>query len=214
MSEASESAARLPTPERAQYTAGAGSRRRAGQQARVTNPWLRELERAGRFVGAGGSTLAIVGFALPIGSGWFEVDGYDSLLLLLLRGDWADTSNSIGGLGWALIPLVFMLSGSVLAWPITFSLMAEPATQRFPRLSLVVFVLGCLVLWNVVGATFCLAATLGGLVAFVALTLLMFRNPARSHPWMYALVPLAGLTRLRRRNRAVSCRRGPLEPGS
>jgi hypothetical protein len=32
-----------------------------------------------------------------------------------------------------------------------------------------------------------------GLVAFAALTLPSFRNPAQSHPWVYTLTPLVGL---------------------
>src|SRR5690348_5987400 len=100
MSEISERAAGSPVP---------GS----GQRIGVTDLWHRTLEQVGRFAGSIGSALAIIGFALPIGSGWYQVDGYRSFLLLLLMGKGADTSHS-GGLGWEWIPLVFLLGVAVL----------------------------------------------------------------------------------------------------
>src|SRR5215475_11971327 len=103
MLEASGNAAHLTEPGDEQDHAVPGSRRLPGPQARVTAPGRRHLERVGSAVGAIGSTLAIVGFALPIASGKSLGDGYGILLLLLLRGTWAITSHSGGELGWALL---------------------------------------------------------------------------------------------------------------
>lgn len=184
MSEASSNAAHLPA---------SGSRRRPGPQTLLTAPRHPFLEHVGSFVGASGSTLALVGFALPMAAGGFQGDGYGTFLLLVLRGNWAHTSTSGGRLGWELLPLVGLLGVSVLAAPLTLSLTTARTTQRFPRLSLGVGVLSGLLLWYIVGATFCLAAGLLVPLAFGALVLLLFRNPAQSHPWLYALVPLVGL---------------------
>jgi hypothetical protein len=92
MSEISESTASPPEPGNERYMAVMGSRRRSERQARVTEP--RPLEQVGRFAGSLGSALTIIGFALPIGSGWYQVDGYE--IFLLLRGNWADTSQRLG----------------------------------------------------------------------------------------------------------------------
>lgn len=189
MSEASGQAARLPEGE--PRTAAAESASRPRQQA--TNPRLTTLERVGSVVGSVGSALAIIGFALPIVSGPYQGDGYSVfLLLVLLQGNGPQTSSS-GGLGWAAVPLILWLLVAVLAGPISLSLMAEPATRRFPQLSLGVFVIVCLALADAVGATFCLAAVVFGPVLFVSLVLLSFRNPTRGHPGMYTLIPLVGL---------------------
>lgn len=191
MADTSRNAASRPAPGNEQDPAVPGGWRRAESQALLTALGPRLVERVGRWVGASGSTLAIVGFALPIASGPFQLDGYRTFLLLLpqpLGGNWA-----FAGLGWELVPLVLLLLVTVLAAPLTLSLATERVTARFPRLSLGLFGLSCLLLWSVVGVTFCLAAALIGPVAFGAWVLLSFRTPAQSAPWMYALVPLAGL---------------------
>ncbi|HEY7357239.1 MAG TPA: hypothetical protein VH590_12260 [Ktedonobacterales bacterium] len=169
-----------------------GNAARSLSRARVTHPRRQMLERVGRLAGCIGSALAIVGFALPILSGPYQGDGYSVFLLLLVRGNWAQTYPP-GGLEWTLVPLLVLLLAAVLAGPISLSLMAEPATRRFPRLSLGVFIIGGLLLGDVIGATFCLAAAVFGPVLFASLVLLSFRNALRGHPGMYALAPLVGL---------------------
>jgi hypothetical protein len=153
--------------------------------------WI--LERAGSVAGPCGSLLAVVGFALPIRRGEGQDDGYGTFLLLLLRGNRANTSHGSGGLGWELAPLLLLLGVAVLAGSLAFSLTTARATARFSRLSLVTCMIGCLILWYVVGAPCCLAAALTGPVAFAALALIAFRNPARSRPWVNGPVPLVGL---------------------
>ncbi|HEY7355777.1 MAG TPA: hypothetical protein VH590_04890 [Ktedonobacterales bacterium] len=170
-----------------------GNAARPLSRALVATPRLTTPERVGSVVGSLGSALAVVGFALPIVSGPYQGDGYSVFLLLVLMQGNGPTTTSPGGLGWALVPLILWLLAAVLAGPISLSLMAEPATRRFPRLSLGVFIIGSLLLGDVIGATFCLAAVVFGPVLFISLVLLSFRNPTRGHPRMYALAPLVGL---------------------